>query len=231
MEFNYPLATRVEEFSGETLSITRLRDLNETIDLVFDELSKTGDQSRLESLCPYFGVVWPSARGLAQWMMGLRKVYGDFSGMRVLEIGCGLAIPSLLLARFGADVLATDCHPDVPSFLALNRAENLDAAANARLRYANLDWLDLSQLNEKFSLVVGSDILYESQHPALVARALTHYVQDGGSLIVADPGRPYLQTFVSAMEDLGFSYQLESVTVADPPAMKDIFLFKFSRGK
>jgi len=230
MEFKYNLITQEEAFGDTSLRLTTLQDLNQTIDLVFDELFKTGDQGRLESLCPYFGVVWPSARGLAQWLLGLRKVYGDFGGMRALEIGCGLAIPSLILARFGADVLATDCHPDVPNFLKLNSEANLSSAEQERLKYMDLNWLDLSRLNEKFSLVVGSDILYERQHPELVARALLHYVSEDGSIIVADPGRPYLQTFVTAMEDLGCKYQLESLTVKDSPGTKDIFLFRFKRG-
>ena len=51
---------------------------------------------------PLFGLLWPSGAHLAA-RLALRPVR---SGERILEIGCGLALASLVGHRRGADVTA-----------------------------------------------------------------------------------------------------------------------------
>src|ERR687897_1647997 len=53
---------------------------------------------------PYWARPWPSGVGLAG------ALYDDppAEGTTVLELGCGLALPSVIAARAGATVLATD---------------------------------------------------------------------------------------------------------------------------
>jgi hypothetical protein len=62
-----------------------------------------------------FGQVWPSAQKLADlmqtWQLGDR---------RVLEIGCGLALASLVVHRRHGDITASDCHPLAETFLRAN---------------------------------------------------------------------------------------------------------------
>jgi 2-polyprenyl-3-methyl-5-hydroxy-6-metoxy-1,4-benzoquinol methylase len=41
-------------------------------------------------------------------------------GERILELGCGLALASLVGHRRGADITASDCHPLAASFLLEN---------------------------------------------------------------------------------------------------------------
>ena len=54
-----------------------------------------------------FGLLWPSGAQLAA-RLGARPVT---PGERILEIGCGLALASLVGHRRGADVTASDRHP------------------------------------------------------------------------------------------------------------------------
>ena len=61
---------------------------------------------------PLFGLVWPSARILADAMQTQ-----DIAGKRVLEIGCGLALASLVIHRRRGDITASDRHPLARSFL------------------------------------------------------------------------------------------------------------------
>ncbi len=115
----------------------RLRDLNQTIDQVFEQLQKHGREDLLDSLCPYFGVIWPSARVLAsQVLSAALKDPSKFKNLTLLEIGCGLALPSILASIHGAEVIATDYHPDVPIFL----NENSRINKLQTLRYLLLDW-------------------------------------------------------------------------------------------
>src|SRR5680860_342426 len=61
---------------------------------------------------PIFGVVWPSGLVLANHMLNY-----PIEGKRILEIGCGMALSSLLLNARQADITATDYHPEVEHFL------------------------------------------------------------------------------------------------------------------
>jgi 2-polyprenyl-3-methyl-5-hydroxy-6-metoxy-1,4-benzoquinol methylase len=119
-----PYLTREISFQlpdGSSIQLELLENLNATIDQVFEILEKEGRPELLEVLCPYFGVVWPSARALTEVLS--RGQFID-PGMRTLEVGCGLAIPALTLARNGIPVEATDYHPEVPRFLERNRLLN-----------------------------------------------------------------------------------------------------------
>ena len=67
---------------------------------------------------PLFGLLWPSGAHLAA-RLARRPVR---AGERILEIGCGLALASLVGHRRGADVTASDCHPLAEAFLAAARS-------------------------------------------------------------------------------------------------------------
>src|SRR6185436_16422121 len=56
-----------------------------------------------EEYPPYWAELWPSSVALA-WAVATAKP----AGARVLELGCGLGLPSIAAALSGAQVLATD---------------------------------------------------------------------------------------------------------------------------
>src|SRR5687768_7816263 len=60
-----------------------------------------------EEFLPYWAELWPSGVALAREVAGR-----PLAGVRVLELGCGLGMPSLAAALGGAHVLATDWAPD-----------------------------------------------------------------------------------------------------------------------
>lgn len=212
----------------EALEIECLENLNETIDRVFEFLERSGRGELLEVLCPYFGVVWPSARALCERIVGLGRE--RLAGRRVLEIGCGLALPSLLCARLGAHVVATDFHPEVPRFLKRNR--ELNAIPEDALDYRAVDWEEegtLAAIPREFDFVIGSDILYEAKHAELVARVIPRALAPNGLAILADPARPYLQSFSDAIGSSGFSIRTSVATVPDHPVAKEIFVLDLER--
>ncbi len=207
-----------------TLEIEALDNLNRTIDQVFELLAKQGRPELLERLCPYFGVIWPSALALARWLAEIPS--SQMMGRTVLELGCGLALPSLIAARRGAQATATDFHPEVPRFLSVNRLLN-----GAPVEYVEADWLKDScpELEGRtFDLVVGSDILYERHYAAPVARAFAQYGKPGATLLLADPGRPYLQAFHDEMKRLGLGLETRILKI-DAPEPREIFLLEGSR--
>ena len=81
---------------------------------------------------PLFGLLWPSGAELAA-RMGQRPVT---AGERILEIGCGLGLASLVGHRRGADMTASDCHPLAGLFL----ANNLRLNGLAPMKYRHGLW-------------------------------------------------------------------------------------------
>ena len=69
---------------------------------------------------PYWATPWPSGAVLA----GALAEDPPAPGTRVLELGCGLGLPSIVAARAGAHVLATDGHSDAVAFAAHSMALN-----------------------------------------------------------------------------------------------------------
>ncbi len=215
------------------LEIEELESLEETIDELFLELDRTGNASLLEELSPYFGCLWPSARALAQYLLS-EDIERD-GPVHVLEVGCGLAFPSLALASTvkASRILATDFHPEVPQFLTRNLERN--GISPGKFEYRKLDWTarDAAEIG-RFGLVIGSDVLYEKAHPADVADALVSWVRPGGRIIVADPVRPYLQGFVDEMRARGYSAEPKIIKLpADPHRVdrpeKEVVILDFKR--
>jgi predicted nicotinamide N-methyase len=237
--YQFEVEVRTEHLAGQEIVIESLVSLDKTIDDFFTYLQAVKREADLERLCPYFGVVWPAARALTDH---LGEIVAPKQEARVLEIGCGLAIPSLLLAKSGALVTATDFHPSVPTFLTRNLT--LNGLAPDAISYVEIDWQQLSHGNGKgaslglFDWVIGSDILYERQQPALVADTIERFLAPNGLAVITDPVRPYLQTFVDEMTARGFHHHLsvrrtrnsQHIATSPQPEMQDVFVVEFRRG-
>ena len=134
---------------------------------------------------PYWAVLWRSGMTLAREVDGL-----TLAGERVVELGCGLGLPSVAAARRGAAVLATDMDAEALAFA------NRNALANdVRIETARVQWASPAELIRRgpFDLVLASDVLYER---ASVARLLSLLPRLAPRALVADPGRPPADAFV-----------------------------------
>lgn len=214
----YPTITRTRNIGDKVYVIEAIRDLDEAIDLICKEMTPDEQLDPFaEDLCPYFGILWEAAEGLAEYIAENPKL---FRNKTVLELGCGLGLPSLVAAHLGADVLATDFHPDVEEYFKRNCRHS-----SVECNYQRLNWRE-ENVQKKYDVVIGSDVLYESKHPKEVALGLLRFVKEGGTVILSDPGRSYLQQFLIAMKDLGVKEEMFSKSIRD----KEIFLFKFTVG-
>jgi len=127
---------------------------------------------------PYWAELWPSAVALARALRGRA-----LRGARVLELGCGLALPSIVAALQGARVLATDLQPDALEAARLNAQAN-----DVELELLTLDWRELEAISARapFDLVLGADVLYEDH---MVDTLLAVLVKLRSPVLLADQGR------------------------------------------
>jgi predicted nicotinamide N-methyase len=137
---------------------------------------------------PYWAEVWPAARGLARHLLDEPPPERE-----VVEIGAGLALPSLALLLLGRDPLATDYEDAALGFARVNAARN----ALAPLRTREIDWRSAPDDLPAHPLVLGSDLLYETRNVEALAAVLPRLIAPGGRALISDPGRVYLPDFIS----------------------------------
>lgn len=148
-----------------------------------------------------FGVVWGSGRILAQLMCNQAV-----EGKRVLEVGCGIGLASLVLNRRSADITATDHHPEAQAFL----AENVRINQGRPIPFARAGWADADCGIGTFDLVIGSDLLYESGHAELLAAFIERHARPSCDVVMVDPGRGHHARFSRCMASLGYLHAAAS---------------------
>ena len=145
---------------------------------------------------PIFGVVWPSSLVLAHFIFDY-----ETDSKRILEVGCGMALSSLLLNKQCADITATDYHPEANTFLKRNALLNDDKA----IAFERVDWADDNDNLGLFDLIIGSDLLYEDVHIELLATFIEAHSKPCCEVIIVDPGRGRKNKLSARMEKFGFT--------------------------
>jgi len=132
-----------------------------------------------DEFLPYWAELWPAALALAETLP-------DVAGLRVVELGCGLGVTSLVAAARGADVTASDWSAEAIELLRRNAAGN-GLALRAEVR----DWREPWQ--ERFDLALAADVLYERRN---VEPVLARLRELAPAALVGLAGRPYEQEFL-----------------------------------
>lgn len=132
-----------------------------------------------DEFLPYWAELWPAATALAEALPDVR-------GLRVVEVGCGLGVTSLVAAANGAVVTATDWAPAAIALLREN-AERNGIALRAEVR----DWRD--PWEERFDLALAADVLYERRN---VEPLLDRLRALAPTALVGLAGRPYEAEFL-----------------------------------
>lgn len=130
-------------------------------------------------IAPYWSVLWRSGVALA------RELDGEpLRGLRVVELGCGLALPSLVAARAGATALATDADPEALELVGRNADAN-----GVRVGTATVDWGEPDEVVRRgpFDVVLAADVLYEDASVEPLLALLPRLAPEAW---LADPGRP-----------------------------------------
>jgi predicted nicotinamide N-methyase len=132
-----------------------------------------------DEFLPYWAELWPAATALA-------VALPDVAGLRVVELGCGLGLPSLVAAARGADVTASDWAEDAVELLRENAARN-GLALRAEVR----DWRE--PWPERFDVAIAADVLYEHRN---VEPLLERLRELAPIAYVGLAGRPYEAEFL-----------------------------------
>ena len=145
-----------------------------------------------EEFLPYWAELWSSSVALAHDVA--RR---SLRGARVLELGCGLGLPSIAAVLAGGRVLATDWSADGVRAATENAQRN-----GVELETAVVDWARPKPIVERapWRFVIASDVLYERRNVAQLLDLLPLLVAETGEVLIADPQRPLAQLFLEGAE-------------------------------
>jgi predicted nicotinamide N-methyase len=188
----YSIETATHRIGADDYHIRSLLDLRQ-----FWDPDGRAERAGISSATwPIFGVVWPAGIALAQEMSQFAV-----DGKSILEIGCGIGLSSLVLQRRGANITASDYHPLAEEFLRRNAELN----GLAPIKFRNAPWAETNAELGLFDLVIGSDILYERDHPSLLTGFLASHAKTAAQVIMTDPGRMYCGQFNAKMSAQGYT--------------------------
>lgn len=180
-------STRVVPFAHGDFNVDML--LPEAAEDLIDEQEFDADE-RL----PYWAELWPSAQALARYLLDQQ-----LHPVPTLELGAGVALPSLVLRWRGAEVLATDYYADALLFAEANAAR-LGLVLPTRL----VDWRDPPPDLDRWDRVIAADVLYERRNADALFSMLPYVLAPGGEGLIADPGRVYLRDFLGLAKESGW---------------------------
>ncbi len=163
----------------------------------------TEEAFRREELLPYWAHLWGSAVALADAL-----AREDIRGRRVLELGCGLGLPSIAAAQAGAHVTATDWSAHAVRAAAANAERN-----GVEVRTIVADWNDPGELTgaAPWDLVLAADVLYERPKSRTLLELLPRL---SDTVLLAEPGRAPAQAFFDCA---GSDWELTEVSSREDP--------------
>jgi len=150
----------------------------EAPDALLDEEAFADDE-----FLPYWAELWPAS-------LALVDALPEVAGLRVVELGCGLGLPSLVAAARGAEATAVDWSEDAVALLRANAARN-----GLAVRAERRDWRE--PWDERFDLALAADVLYERRNVEPVLERLRELAPVA---LVGLAGRPYEAAFLRDVE-------------------------------
>ena len=152
-------------------------------------------QGMHENEWSHFGVLWPSGYILAQVISR-----HSLKGLKILELGCGLGLASLVAQKREANITASDRHPLTKEFL----DENARLNQLPKIKYVTADWNNLDSALDLYDLIIGSDLVYDKKHPKQLSHFIDKHLGQFGEVIIIIPGREHCSKFINEMTDLNF---------------------------
>ncbi|MFT4975646.1 MAG: putative nicotinamide N-methyase [Myxococcota bacterium] len=177
--------------NADDIHVRTLRDTQQTSESSDDELVPP-------SMWGLFGIIWDAGLVMAHHVDKLKP-----EGLRILELGCGIGLASLVLSQQHADITATDYNPAAGRFLQQNTTLN----GSDEIPFIHADWSDLQSSDQlgSFDLILGSDVLYERGAAAQLCEFIERHAAPACTVIIVDAHRGNQGRFSKAMAEKGYT--------------------------
>ena len=176
----------------------------------------------LDERLPYWAVIWPSAIALARYISER-----GLSDKKVVELGCGVGLPSVVALDRGAKVTATDHYAVALDFARQNAKTNTGRGLNT----AHLDWHSPHTGDiGRFDLVIAADVLYEQRNVPALTSLIPDLLARDGEVLVSNPRRRDTPGFHEAMKAKGFGHTTRSAATRQGERDIEVLIHRFRRG-
>jgi predicted nicotinamide N-methyase len=185
-----------------TLTIKHLNihlTIIENLDELFDDLIKKGDchPDVQDERIPYWAELWASAIGLSEYLIENELVT---EGVSVLEIGCGLGLPSITAGLLGGNVVLTDYINEALDFDRMNWERNLPYK---KAIFKVMDWR-MPDETLVADVLLASDVAYEARSFEPLLQAFKKLCKPTGKIIVSEPNREVSKNFFRTLVTEGY---------------------------
>ena len=170
---------------------------------------------------PYGVMLWPASIALGHDVLARAD---QLPGKRVLELGAGTGMPGIVAASLGAQVLQIDRDEVALHVCAMNKARNHATSLEVR----GAEW-ETFHSDEKFDLILGSDVLYVTTMHDRLRAICDEYLAPGGVVLFSDPLRSQSLPMLEAMEASGWRVSLAKWSIQVETGARTIAVYEVLR--
>jgi predicted nicotinamide N-methyase len=178
------------------------------IDALFNALIAKGEEHEdmKDERIPYWAELWHSALALSQYLI---RSGITLKGKKILEIGAGLGLPSIVAGHLGAEVTVTDYLPEAVAFAEKNWKKNNTLNATFQV----VDW---RTPDESFAadIVLAADIAYEKRMFEFIPNAFKVLCKKNGFILLTEPNRGLAEVFLKELPQQGFLIEKEIIPIS-----------------
>jgi 2-polyprenyl-3-methyl-5-hydroxy-6-metoxy-1,4-benzoquinol methylase len=198
----YATVCETYRFADLSLPFTRVVDPDEMLQQMEGEPAPTGESKKTWQ--PYWAELWECSFVVAETLAGR-----DLSGMRLLDVGCGLGLTGTVAAAKGAWVTMIDAAHPALLFARLNSWPWRD-----RVRIRRLDWRHERLAGQPFDLIVGADVVYDRDDWPFLEAFWRNHLLAHGTLLLGEGGRSTGAEFVGWLAGRGWHVARTEITDA-----------------
>ena len=152
---------------------------------------------------PYWAKVWPSAIALVKVLQTHPSLIRD---KKVLELGAGIGLPSLLMASEAKTIQVSDYDLDAVELL----RKNIAHLQLQNVQALQMDWNDLPE-NIKPEVIILSDVSYDPTQFETLTKLIEKFIHKGCAIILSTPQRIMASPFVLTLSEFIIADYLEMV--------------------
>jgi len=183
IEKRCPVAVEHVTLEGESYPLLMVQDISALI---------SGDPFADPSQFPTWTKLWEASILLACYV----KQHSFPAGTRILELGAGLGLPSVVAAQKGLQVTASDHDPLVCDFLRVNAQLN-----NVEYTVVSLDWLAPPALLS-YDVIIAAEVVFREELFAPLLELCREVLAPEGCIYLAhDASRRSLAPFLAKAAD------------------------------
>lgn len=182
----------------------------------YHHLIKMGDNTPF----PYWAKLWPSAIALTTF---LNKNIDLVTNKDIIEIGAGIGLPSLSIAKYARSVTITDHSLDAIDLL----DKNITSLGLSNTNATCIDWNNFPD-NLTYDLMLMSDVNYDPSNFKNLTNLIVENIENDKVIILATPERITSGRFIESIHQYIIATSLETVSQDDQEILISISILKKS---